>query len=134
MGCRMHNGSYLRFLKGFTLIELLVVLTILALLLSLASPQYFNHIDRAKETALKQDLQTMRKALDQYYGDHGIYPNNLEQLVEDGYLDKIPVDPMTERTDTWVITPPEPPLKGEVYDIKSAAEGKAKDGTAFNAW
>ncbi len=130
----MHNGSSSRFFKGFTLIELLVVLTILALLLSLASPQYFNHINRAKETALKQDLQTMRIALDQYFGDHGIYPDNLEQLVEDAYLDKIPVDPMTERTDTWIITPPEPPLKGQVYDIKSAADGLAKDGTAFNTW
>lgn len=130
----MHNGSSSFFSKGFTLIELLVVLTILALLLSLASPGYFTHIDRAKETALKQDLQIMRIAIDQYYGDYGVYPDSLESLVELSYLDKIPVDPITERTDTWVITPPESPLEGEVYNVNSLAKGLAKDGTAYETW
>lgn len=130
----MHNGSTSFFSKGFTLIELLVVLTILALLLSLASPRYFTHIDRAKETALKQDLQIMRTAIDQYYGDYGVYPDSLESLVELSYLDKIPVDPITERTDTWVITPPESPLEGEVYNVNSLAKGLAKDGTAYETW
>lgn len=130
----MHNGSVPFFSKGFTLIELLVVLTILALLLSLASPKYFNHIDRAKEMALKEDLKTMRTAVDQYFGDHGVYPDNLESLLEQSYLDKIPVDPITERSDTWVIIPPEPPLEGNVFDLKSAAVGISKDGSAYNTW
>lgn len=130
----MRIGKLPHFLKGFTLIELLVVLSIIALLLSLASPKYFNHIDRAKENALKQDLQNMRTAIDQYFGDHGEYPDSLESLVEKAYLDKIPVDPITDRPDTWVITPPDTPLEGEVYNVNSAAEGIAKDGTAYNTW
>jgi len=130
----MHSGRRLKFFKGFTLIELLVVLSIIALLLSIVSPKYFNHIDRAKETALKQNLQNMRIVIDQYYGDHGVYPDSLESLVEKSYLDKIPVDPITERADTWLITPPEPPLEGEVFNVNSAAEGIAKDGTAYQTW
>jgi general secretion pathway protein G len=130
----MHNGSSTFFAKGFTLIELLVVLSILALLLSLASPKYFIQIDRAKETALKQDLQIMRIAIDQYFGDYGVYPDSLESLVELSYLDKIPIDPITERADTWVISPPEPPLEGEIFNVNSAAQGLAKDGTAFETW
>jgi general secretion pathway protein G len=134
MGCLMRSGNLARFLKGFTLIELLVVLTIVALLLSLVSPKYFNHIDRAKETALKHDLHIMRVAIDQYFGDHGVYPDSLESLVEQSYIDKIAVDPMTESADTWTITPPDPPLEGEVYDVNSGSEGVAKDGTTYNTW
>ncbi len=130
----MQNGRLSKLNHGFTLIELLVVLSIVALLLTLVSPKYFNHIDRAKETALKQDLQIMRVALDQYFGDHGFYPDSLETLVKESYLDKIPVDPITEKSDTWVIVRPEPPYKGGVYDIKSSAEGVAKDGTTYNTW
>lgn len=130
----MRNGSSAFFSKGFTLIELLVVLSIIALLLSLASPKYFNHIDLAKETALKQDLDIIRIAIDQYFGDHGVYPESLDSLVEQSYLDKIPIDPITERADTWVITPPEPPLKGEVFNVNSASQGLAKNGTAFETW
>ncbi|QVL45265.1 MAG: prepilin-type N-terminal cleavage/methylation domain-containing protein [Methylophilaceae bacterium] len=130
----MRSGNFSCLFKGFTLIELLVVLTIVALLLSLVSPKYFNHIDRAKETALKQDLHFMRVAIDQYFGDHGIYPESLEKLVELAYLDKVPVDPITESAETWIITPPEPPLEGEVYDVNSGSEGFAKDGTIYNSW
>jgi len=132
--CHMRIGKFNRFFKGFTLIELLVVLSIIALLLSLASPKYFNNIDRAKENVLKQDLQNMRTAIDQYFGDYGEYPDSLESLVEKAYLDKIPVDPITERADSWLVTPPEPPLEGEVYNVNSASEGIAKDGTAYNTW
>lgn len=130
----MLNGKHIRYCRGFTLIELLVVLTILALLLTIVTPQYFNHIDRAKETALKQDLKNIRTAIDQYFGDHGAYPDSLQTLVEESYIDKIPADPMTEKTDSWVIVRPEPSFSGQVYDIKSGAQGIAKDGTAFDTW
>jgi general secretion pathway protein G len=130
----MRTGNCPCFSKGFTLIELLVVLSIIALLLSLASPKYFNHIDRAKESALKQNLHNMRIGIDQYFGDHGVYPESLESLVEKSYIDKIPIDPITERSDSWIVTPPEPPLEGLVYEVNSASEEVAKDGTAYNTW
>ncbi|MDP1681623.1 MAG: prepilin-type N-terminal cleavage/methylation domain-containing protein, partial [Burkholderiales bacterium] len=72
--------------KGFTLVELLVVLAIIALLVSIAAPRYFNSVEKSKEVVLKQDLSTMRDALDKYYGDTGKYPDSLDDLVTKKYL------------------------------------------------
>ena len=67
--------------RGFTLIELLVVMAIVALLVAIATPRYFAHLDRSKESVLRADLSVMRDALDKFYGDHGRYPDSLEELV-----------------------------------------------------
>jgi general secretion pathway protein G len=126
----MRNGNK----NGFTLVELLVVLAILALLLTLAVPRYFNGIDRAKEATLRQDLNTLRESIDKFYADTGQYPNKLEDLVERKYIRKLPIDPMTEDDETWVLIAPEPPLTGDIYDIKSGALGSAKDGSKYADW
>jgi type II secretion system protein G len=81
---------------GFTLIELIVVLTVLALLLTIAVPRYFSHIEHAKEATLKQDLSVMRDAIDKFHGDKGRYPDQLDELVSARYIRTIPVDPITE--------------------------------------
>ncbi len=119
---------------GFTLVELLVVLAILALLLTLAVPRYFNGIERAKEATLKQDLVTLRESIDKFYADTGQYPKTLEDLVERKYIRKLPIDPITENDATWVFIAPEPPLAGDIYDIKSGALGTAKDGSRYADW
>jgi len=119
---------------GFTLIELLVVLAIIALLLTIALPRYFGSLDRSKETVLREDLHQMRGAIDKYYGDRGKYPENLDALVSEKYLRSVPVDPITEKKDTWVVVPPQDPQKGGMYDVKSGAPGQASDGSAFAAW
>jgi general secretion pathway protein G len=120
--------------RGFTLIELIVVFLIIAILLTLAMPRYFSSIDRSKEAVLKENLYQVRDAIGKYYGDKGKYPESLEALASEKYLRKLPVDPLTESATTWVIVPPQDPEKSGVYDIKSGAEGKAADGTAFNEW
>jgi len=131
----MRNGSQqVRARYGFTLVELLVVLSILALLLSLAYPKYFSSVERAQETALKQTLLNVREAIDKFYADTGQYPETLEQLVEKKYLNQLPLDPITDSTQTWVIDQPEPPLAGMVYDLHSGAAGKAKDGSQYSEW
>ncbi len=116
---------------GFTLIELLVVLAIIATLLTLVSPRYFGSVDRAKTAALKENLTVIRDAIDKHFADTGKYPDNLEALVTAKYLRKLPVDPLTERTDTWVVVPPTDTKIGGVYDIKSGAPGRSSDGKAF---
>lgn len=124
-----------RFAKsGFTLIELLVVLTILATLLTIAAPRYFGSIEKSKEATLKQNLATMREAIDKFYGDRGAYPETLDDLVTQKYLRSLPVDPITDSNSTWVIVPPEEGLKGAVYDVKSGAPGTARDGTNYGDW
>ncbi len=121
-------------LKGFTLVELLVVLAILALLLTLAVPKYFASIERAKEATLRQDLNTLRESVDKYYADTGAYPKSLEDLVENKYIRKVPIDPITESASTWIFIAPEPPLSGDIYDIHSGATGTAKDGSRYAEW
>jgi len=120
---------------GFTLIELIVVLTVLALLLTIAVPRYFSHIEHAKEATLKQDLSVMRDAIDKFHGDKGRYPDQLDELVSARYIRTIPVDPITESASTWRVVPPtDTEAKGAVYDIKSGADGNSADGTPYSDW
>jgi general secretion pathway protein G len=119
---------------GFTLIELLVVLAIIATLLLVAVPRYFSSHDRAKEAVLKENLYQTRDAIGKYYADKGKYPESIEALVSEKYLRKAPVDPITESATTWVVVPPEDPQKSGVFDVKSGAQGKASDGTAYGDW
>ena len=119
---------------AFTLIELIVVLAIIALLVAVAVPRYFNSVERAKEAALKQNLSVMRDALDKYYGDTGSYPSTLDDLVTRRYLRKLPEDPLTQSVATWVVIRPPGEGKGGVYDVKSGATGNALDGVPFAEW
>jgi general secretion pathway protein G len=120
--------------RGFTLIELLVVLSIIALLLTIAVPRYFGSLENAKEVALKKTLAEMRNSIDQHLGDTGRYPATLNDLVTRKYLRFLPVDPMTERNDTWRTTIAAPSSGGGVVDIRSGAEGTSRDGSSFDSW
>ncbi|MCU6498278.1 type II secretion system GspH family protein [Rugamonas sp. A1-17] len=120
--------------RGFTLIELLVVMALIGLLLSLSVPRYFGNVQKAKETVLRQDLAMMREAIDKHFGDQGMYPDSLAQIVERKYLRKIPVDPITDRSDTWIVVAPEKKETGKVFDVKSGAEGQAQDGSPYASW
>ncbi|MDH0867067.1 prepilin-type N-terminal cleavage/methylation domain-containing protein [Mitsuaria sp. GD03876] len=122
--------------RGFTVIELLVVLAALALLLSVAAPRYVQHVDRARDVALRHNLQTMRDAIDKFYGDQGRYPKELPELVERRYLRAIPLDPVTQRADTWVAVPPRAgEAEGEgVSDVRSGAREIAPDGSSYASW
>ena len=113
------------------MIELLVVLAIVALLLSVAMPRYFQSIDVAKETTLAGNLKTMRETIDKYYGDTGQYPESLEQLVDKKYLRALPEDPITESTQTWIIVPPQDGTAGKVFNIHSGAAGNNRLGQPY---
>ena len=117
--------------RGFTLIELLVVMAIIGTLLSLAAPRYFKHVDRAKETVLKSDLASMRDALDKFFADTGRYPANLEELVTRRYLRKVPPDPITESSASWLVVAPADSALGGVYDVKSGASGVTLGGQPY---
>lgn len=131
------NGNYIcQFYKhkGFTLIELLVVMAIIATLLSIVAPRYFNSIEKAKETVLRQDLAIMRDAIDSFYSDMDSYPISLEELVERRYLRSIPIDPLTESNATWVEVPSFNEEEDGVYDVRSGHAGQALDGTFYEEW
>ena len=101
---------------GFTLLELIVVIAIIGILATIAMPALKNVPVRAREAVLKTNLRTLRDVIDQHYGDKGRYPTTLEALVEEGYLRKIPTDPITKSSETWVLvyeeTDPEAVFKG----------------------
>ncbi len=121
---------------GFTLIELIVVLTIVSLLLTVGAPHYFHSVQRSRESALKQNLATMRDAIDKFYSDQGKYPDALGDLIAKRYLRALPEDPVTQSIESWItLTPPaDMGATGQVYDVRSGAEGKAADGTAYAEW
>ncbi|HZW24346.1 MAG TPA: type II secretion system protein [Gallionella sp.] len=120
--------------KGFTLIELLVVMAIIATLLTIAVPRYFNSVEKSREAVLHQNLALTREMLDKYYGDNGKYPDSLEELVSKKYLRSLPSDPFTGSSTAWLIIPPDSPEKGGVSDIRSSAPGNARDGSAYKDW
>lgn len=117
--------------KGFTLIELSVVVAIIGVLVAAVTPMYSKSVTRAKESALKQNLHTLRSLISDYYKDNEKWPESLDTLVKDGYLRSVPVDPFTKRTDTWVFVPSEEGLN-DLYDVKSAAEGQSLDGKNYS--
>jgi len=127
--------------KGFTLIELMIVFTLIGILVGLGLPQYRNALRKGREAVLKADLFQMRKLINQYYTDQWKYPSSLQVLVDEKYLMKIPIDPMTKSSETWVevydtlteddlITGVEP----GVIDVLSGSDEKALDGTPYNTW
>lgn len=118
---------------GFSLVELLVVMAALALLLSLAYPTYVKQVDRARDAVLRHNLNSLREAIDRFYADHARYPQDLTELVDRRYLRQVPLDPVTNRADTWVVLPPSG-AAGRVFDVKSGALGLAMDGSSYASW
>lgn len=115
--------------RGFTLIELVVVMTTIALLLTLALPRYFHAIDSGKLNVQRQNIATIRDAIDKFYGDQARYPETLEELVQARYLRSVPVDPMTEAPN-WIVVAPKDPTLGAVFDVRSARTKEEKDGAS----
>lgn len=118
--------------RGFTLIELIVVMAIVALLVAIATPRYFAYLERSKEAVLRADLAVMRDALDKFYGDHGRFPDSLDELVKRRYLRAVPVDPLTESATTWVALTDA--ARGGLYDVKSGAPGQDAQGVRYADW
>lgn len=119
--------------NGFTMIELMVALTIIALLLTLVAPRYLNQEAKARDTALHYNLQMLRKTIDDFKADKGRYPESLQALVENGYLRAVPEDPVTGRADSWITVAPQN-LGSGVYDVRSGAQGLARDDSRYADW
>jgi general secretion pathway protein G len=125
--------------RGFTMVELLVVISIIVILAAMGMAQYRNSVIRAREAVLKEDLFRMRDAIDQYYADKMKYPSGLEDLVTDGYLRELPVDPFTNSKDTWQAVNAEPNVNDTtsqpgIYDVKSGSTETSMEGTPYSDW
>jgi general secretion pathway protein G len=121
---------------GFTLIEILIVITIIGILITLAQPSYHRAVTSAREASLKENLFILRDVIDQFFADNGKYPSSLSDLAEKGYIRRIPKDPITGSTDTWVLVQAtdETGAQAGVYDVKSGSEAVSLDGSKYNDW
>lgn len=119
--------------RGYTLIELMVVLTIIGILATIAQPNLHKTIIRAREASLRQSLFVLRDVLDQFYSDHGRYPDSLDELVDEHYIRKVPDDPFTRSNSTWIVIAPEG-AKGNVYDVHSGSNLVGLNNVPYNEW
>ncbi len=124
--------------RGFTLIELMVVMAIISVLLAIAIPIYTKSLVRAKESVLRNNLFTLRTMIDEYTVDKQAAPQSLDDLVSEGYLRQIPLDPMTGNNQ-WRITMEETPVGGSnaapgIFDVHSESDKTSLEGTPYSDW
>jgi general secretion pathway protein G len=132
------RGKRSHFCRGFTLLELMIVISVMMILMAVAVPLYQHHVIQAREAVLKQNLETLRKVLEQYRLDKGQSPQSLDDLVTAGYLPKIPVDPMTNKAD-WVTEPEDTteavdPQQTGIGKVHSAATGTSLSEGEYSTW
>jgi general secretion pathway protein G len=124
---------------GFTLIELMIVMAIISIIVAIAVPMYQKSIIRSKESVLKNNLFTMRMVIDEYTYDKQKAPQSLQDLVTEGYLRAVPVDPMTGTDQTWKVimedaTNSTSQSDPGIYDVRSGSDQKSLEGTPYSEW
>jgi general secretion pathway protein G len=142
----MGNGEALlkpepstRWRFGFTLVELMIVMAVIAVLMSIAVPIYTRSIQRSKESVLKNNLFTLRTVIDEYTYDKQKAPQTLQDLVSDGYLRQVPMDPITGSAETWKLIMEDQgntvsqTMPG-IFDVRSGSDLTSLEGTQYSEW
>jgi general secretion pathway protein G len=124
---------------GFTLIELMIVMAIIGILALMAIPRFSGALRSAREAVLKEDLHTMRDAIDSYTMDKQKAPQSLDDLITDGYLREIPQDPMTHSKDTWVTDTSDAMYSLDqtepgIANIHSGSDETGSDNQPYSSW
>ena len=125
--------------RGFTLIEIMIVMAIVTILVSVAVPLYQKSILRSKESVLKNNLFTLRTVIDEYTYDKQKAPQALEDLVNEGYLRTVPIDPITGSADTWQVIMEDAmtavnQTESGIFDVRSGSDKTSLEGTPYSEW
>ncbi len=131
------SGSRREF--GFTLVELMIVMAIIVILIGIAVPYYQKSVLRARESVLRNNLFTLRQVIDEYAYDRQKAPQSLNDLVSDGYLRGVPVDPMTGNNQSWQVIMEDPNTSASqnepgIFDVRSGSDKVSLDGTKYGDW
>jgi general secretion pathway protein G len=134
MARRTRTGKF-----GFTMIELLIVMAVITILVSMAVPFYQKSIIRSKESVLRNNLFTLRTVIDEYTFDKQKAPQQLEDLVSEGYLRAVPVDPITASDTTWKVVMEDAvssvnQTEPGIFDVRSGSDKTSLEGTPYAEW
>jgi len=124
---------------GFSLPEMMLVVTLILIIAPIATPIYRSVVVRAREAVLRDNLYTLRFLIDRFTVDKGRSPVHLEEIVEKGYLGRLPTDPFTGSNETWQEVqekaPPSPTQKYlGIADVHSGSDELALEGTPYTSW
>jgi general secretion pathway protein G len=124
--------------RGYTLIELIIVMAIISILVSVAVPLYQKSLVRTKESLLHSHLQTLRIVIDEYTFDKKKAPQTLDDLVAEGYLRAVPLDPITGNNQWRTITEDSLTAVDQtqpgIFDVRSLSELTSLEGTPYSEW
>jgi general secretion pathway protein G len=117
----------------------MIVLAIIMILAVVAVPAYQAAIRQAREAVLREDLHTIRVAIDSYTADKQKAPQSLDDLVQEGYLKIVPEDPMTHSKETWITDVGTDLHSTEQTDpgidnVHSGSQDQGSDGQPYSAW
>ena len=116
----------------------LAALLVTLLLLLQSKTVCVRTVRQARESVLKQDLQEMRKAIDEYTLKNERPPQSLKDLVDGNFLRAIPADPITLKAD-WVAKFNDLELAAKqrvngIVDVRSNSGGSNAHGEPYNSW
>ena len=125
--------------EGFSLLELMMVITVILIIATISQPFYMTGIVRTREAVLRDDLFTLRFLIDRYTLDNKRAPASLEELVEKGYVGRVPTDPFTGSNETWQVQKEDEPISPVdstlgIVDVHSGSDAPSLDGTQYSSW
>jgi competence protein ComGC len=85
------------------------------------------------EKVLQDTLEIMRAAIGHYTVEHRREPANLSDLVQAGYFRYLPEDPITGRSDKWVVIR-EAGSSGGITDVRSGSHRRSTRWTRYDTW
>jgi general secretion pathway protein G len=125
--------------EAFSLLEIMMVVTLILIVASIAAPIYWSCETRTREAVLRDHLFSLRALIDQFTRDNGRAPLRLEELVEKGYLGRLPTDPFTGSNQAWQEVQEEAPLSPSqtslgIVDVHSGSNAVSLEGTPYSSW